>query len=89
MEPIEGASLSAACDQLQSAQTSVSNVDLQTWLQTVSTTWAEARLAEKSFNPLAGGHYDAGVAGFGSDRGTIVRFEEVSTPPKSSQGRRY
>jgi serine/threonine protein kinase len=47
MELVEGATLAAVCDKLQTRAGSVTEVDLSAWQQTLSAVCAEARQAEK------------------------------------------
>jgi WD40 repeat protein/serine/threonine protein kinase len=51
MELVEGATLAAVCDELQTRASSVTEVDLPAWQQTLSAVCEEARQAEK---PLGG-----------------------------------
>jgi hypothetical protein len=57
MELVEGAPLSAVCDKLQTTIGSVTEVDLQTWQETLGAACADARRSEKPLSdpPVSGG----------------------------------
>jgi serine/threonine protein kinase len=55
MELVEGATLAAVCEKLQSSSTGPDTVDVEAWQQAVSTVCAQARQAEKPISDTAGG----------------------------------
>jgi serine/threonine protein kinase/Tfp pilus assembly protein PilF len=55
MELVEGATLAAVCEKLQSRSSRPETVDLGTWQQAVSTVCAEARQAEKPLSKTPAG----------------------------------
>jgi serine/threonine protein kinase len=77
MELIEGATLDAVCGRLQGRGSSVTELDLETWRQTLGTACQEARAAER---PLSA---DESAA----DR--PARSRPDSHPPSGAAGRDY
>jgi WD40 repeat protein/serine/threonine protein kinase len=68
MELVEGAPLAAVCERLQGSTASVTEVDLQTWRQAVSTACEAARKAEKPLGGAAPPGPTAAPAGGAAER---------------------